>query len=289
MKKFCIVLAMAGLGAFSARGQDEYPYDLILDRVDVPAWEVRASHDTAAEPKDSPDEFSVTRVNGGGGLLYLRGEYGMLDVSGSYDARFFSSDGGIGIPNQVYDFHLGLAYVARTTSGQAVRLAAFPGFYSELGDISTDDTFIPFDVRGIQTISDDFSLYLGLAVLPGFEQTFDPRFGVRFAPTEEWLVDLAYPETRVTYTPQHELDIYAGIKVDNTSEWKLDDDDVLESMRYNESRAFVGVDSPITEELRLLCQAGFVFNRSMDFADGLPEYDVDDAWFISVGVGSPLE
>jgi hypothetical protein len=128
-----------------------------------------------------------------------------------------------------------------------------------------------------------------MAFFPGFEETLDPRFGVRYAPEEEWLLDLAYPETRVTYTPQPELDIYAGIKADSTSEWKLDDDSELDSLRYNEVRAFVGVDAPIAENLRLLCQAGGIFDRSVDFADGLPVYDVDDAWFVSIGLGSSLE
>jgi len=289
MKKLGLFLALATFTAFAANGQDDYPYCQILDRIDVPAWEVRGSYDTSAEPDNSPDEFSVSRINGGGGLYYLRGEYGALDITGSYDARFFSGDGGIGLPGQVYDLHLGFAYVARNMNGQAARLAVNPGLYSQLGDLSTDDTFIPFDVRAIQAINDQFSLYLGAAIRPGFEQTVDPRFGMRYAPTDEWLLDLAYPETRVTYTPEPELDIYAGIKIDNTSEWTLDDDDPLESLRYNEVRSYVGVEAPIAEDLRLLCQAGFIFSRSVDFADGLPAYDVGDAWFISAGLGTSFQ
>ncbi len=289
MKKLGIALALATFAAHAASGQENYPYCQILDRVDVPAWEVHAGYDTQAEPQNSADEFSVSRVNGGGGLLYLRGDYGALDITGNYDARFFSGDGGIGLPDNVYDLHLGLAYIARNMNGQAARIAMSPGFYSELGDISTDDSFIPFDVRGIQTINEQFSLYLGVAVFPGFEETIDPRFGARYAPTDEWLLDIAYPESRVTYSPQPELDIYAGIKGDQTSEWKLDDDNELDTMRYNEIRAYLGVEAPIAEDLRLLCQAGGVFDRSFDFEDGFVPYDIDDAWFISIGLGSALE
>ncbi|HEY8240654.1 MAG TPA: hypothetical protein VIH35_04365, partial [Kiritimatiellia bacterium] len=108
-------------------------------------------------------------------------------------------------------------------------------------------------------------------------------------PNDEWLLDIAYPETRITYMPETDWELYAGMKRDQTTEWRLDEDDPLKSLRYYESRAYLGVNAPIAPDLRVMCQAGRIFSRTIDFSDGLPEFDVDDAWFLSVGVGGSLE
>jgi hypothetical protein len=281
---WCLVVAAA-----TAHAQQNFPYCQILDRVDEPAWQAHVEYVAGADVDDPQgDDFSVTSLRGGGGLYYWRTGAGDVDLSGHYLVSWLSDDGGIGLPDQVADVHVDAAYVWRRWDGSAVRFTASPGVYSDLKDPGFSDVFVPFEVVGVQAFNDRLSGLLGVAIYPGFDRHFDPRFGVRYAVDDAWSVDVMYPESRVLYRPSAGWEVYAGIRNEAVAEFNLDSDDDRDSFQYDETRVYAGVHAPLGDLLRIMVRAGWALNRTADFGRGQPARDVDDAMFLSAGVGGAL-
>lgn len=283
MKKSLLLCIALPASAFA---QGSYPFCQILDRVESPPWEVHFGYTAEAEVQNTRDKFGMARLDGGGALGYFRTGIGDFDIGGSYELIAFSSDGGLDLPDALGSASLNGRYVWRNPEGQAFRLSASPGFRSDMKEITTDALFIPLEFMAIQSFSPEISGQIGVAVFPWYEELFDPRFGIRWAPDESLVLDFMYPESKIVFSPRDGWDLYAGVRVDNTAEWKLDDrrDHIL----LDETRAFIGVNQPLSQDVRLMYQAGYVFNREVDFKDVQGETDVDDALFLRVGIGGSL-
>jgi hypothetical protein len=280
---FCLMLASPVL----ALAQGNYPFCQILDRVDAPPWEVHGGYLTSADvDEEGGDDFGILGVEGGGGLAYFQTGYGDIDLTGSYEVQAFTADGGIGLPDHLGAVALNGAYIWRNPDGRAVKVTASPGFRSDLEEMTSEAFYIPISFSVIRSFSPVLSGYIGVAVYPWYEQYFDPRFGIRWAIHESLLLDLMYPESKLSLSPEDGWDMYAGLRINNMPQWTIEDD--RESIMIDETRAYVGVNHPVTSELRMMYQVGLVFNRSVDFAKEQEESNVDDAFYVRVGVGGAL-
>ena len=284
-KRWMYLLTM--LAATGARAQGDYAFCQILDRVDEPAWQAHGLYAFDADiTQEGGDDLGFLNIRGGGGFGYWRSDYGDLDLGGTYDALMFTSDGGLKLPDMVGALALKASFTFRNDDGQGLRLTAAPGLYSDLGEIAFDSLYVPFSVEGIQAFTPEVSGVLGLAFFPGFDQFLDPRFGIRWSVSEYLLIDLQYPESRITVFPNVGWEMYLGIKSDQTAEWYLDDD--RGNLMMDEMRGYIGVSHPLTDQFRLMYQAGLIINREIEFEHGEQEFDVEDGMFFSVGIGGAL-
>ena len=253
----------------------------------LPLWQMHGSYLLDADVDEvGADHFGVVGFDGGGGLAYFRTDYGDFDFTGDYDLQIFTADGGIGLPDQLGAFALNGTYVGRNAEGQAMKLTVSPSLRSDLEPLDFDSFYVPLSFTAIQSFSPDVSGQIGVAIFPWFEQLFDPLFGIRWAIADYLVLDLMYPESKLVFMPEEDWDLYAGIKISNTPEWHLDDD--RKSIMIDETRAYFGVNHPLDGEVRMMYQAGLIFNRSVDFDRLDRESTVKDAMFISVGVGGSL-
>lgn len=274
-------LAVAG-----AQAQGEYPFCQILDRVESPAWEAHGSYVLDVDVNDTGEELGLLGLSGGGGIGYYRTPVGDLDVTGDYDLYMLSGDGGLDLPGQLAALRLNAALTMRNAEGQALRLTLSPGIYSDLDEDLWKSLYLPFAVEGIQAFTPEVSGVLGVSCYPGFDQALEPRFGIRWSVNEYLLIDLMYPESRVTVFPTEGWSMFAGAKSVQTPEWNIDDD--RGSVMLDELRGYIGVSHPLAEGFRLVYQAGLVVNREIDFDRHSPEYDMEDSMFLSVGVSGAL-
>lgn len=284
MKRSLVVLA--ALASVSAWAQGEYPFCQIMDRVDDPAWAAQGSFVVPADVTPVGKSLGIFDLSGGGGIGYFRSDLGDIDLTGDYDVMLLDGSGGINLPDQLGSLSLTAALTCRNADGQALRLSASPGIYSDLQEAAWKSFYVPFAVEGIQTFSPEVSGVLGLAFFPGFDQFVDPRIGIRWAVNDVLLIDLMYPESRITVAPAEGWELYTGIKSSQTPEWNLDDG--RGSLSMDEMRAYVGVAHPLNEQFRMMYQAGLVFDREIEFAHQSPKYGVDDAVYLTVGIGGAL-
>lgn len=268
--------------------QSDPPYCQILDGTEEAAWAANFSYTAAAKVKaPEGNDVSMWSFAGGGGLYYWRTENGGWDLSGAYDVSFLDGSGGIKMPDRLVALKLGVSYVVRNSQGSALKVDLFPGIYSDVEDLSGKDLFLPLQVSAIQAFNPQISGLIGLAVYPGFQRTFDPRFGVRYAPIDDVRIDLMYPESRITYRPD-ELEFYAGIRHDAVKEFRLKDSDSRDSIALRETRALLGAAWPLSDILRMSVEVGYVINREIEFDHNAADHDWKEAAYFRVGLGGSI-
>ncbi len=272
----------------SVQAQRPWPYCQILDGTEAPAWRAYADYTGAGRVKtDGGRDIAVWTLGGGGGLYYWRTGAGDIDLAGEYDLRFWDGSGGIALPNRTAALRVRADYVARNWDGSALLIGIRPGIYSDLEELSFDSLYMPVEVLGIQAFNPRISGVIGVAIYPGFDRAFDPRFGVRMAAAERVRVDVMYPESRVIVRPD-DWELFAGLRHDAVNEFRLEDDDARKMMAYRETRAYVGTAWPVGDLFRMQAEAGLSFNREIDFKREAPGRDVEDAWYIRIGIGGAL-
>lgn len=273
------------LPGFAAWG-GQAPANPFLDEVAEPAWSVRLDYvDRAKVEGPDVERYSLATVEGGGGLFFSEAPGGEVECSGSYAVTTLSGGDRLDLPDAVADLHLTAGYLWRSWDGRALRLRVQPGYYGEWGAGVGDAFRLPFEVVGLQALHPKLAGMMGVAVYPGFTRNFDPRFGVRYLFSETWSADLMYPESRLRGRWPGGGELYVLYRNDPINEFWLDGDDPRESFRWEESRLAVGGGLPLGRWLRLLLEAGYVFNRSVDFGDGASARGVDESLFVSAGCG----
>lgn len=268
--------------------QNQWPYCQILDGTEAPAWRVDVEYTGKGRVKtEGGSEVSVWNISGGGGLYYWRTETGDLDLTGAYDFWIWDGSGGIALPDRTVALRLRADYIVRNWDGSALLLGVKPGIYSDAEELTIKSIYVPVEVLGIQAFNPRVSGLIGVAIYPGFDRVFDPRFGVRMAATDSVRFDLMYPESRVTFRPD-EWELFAGVRHDAVNEFRLEEDDVRKQFAFRETRAYWGSAWPIGDAFRMEAEVGWAFNREVDFKREAPGRDIEDAWYIRVGIGGAL-
>ncbi len=287
------IAAFAGLALFTfvgthAHAQQSWPYCQILDGTEAPAWQADVEYTAKGQVSgDGGSDVSVWNIGGGGGLYYWRTSAGDIDLTGAYDVWFWDGNGGIALPDRTAALRLRADYIVRNWDGSALRVGIKPGIYSDTEELSFDSIYVPFEVLGIQAFNPRVSGLIGVAIYPGFDRVFDPRFGVRMAAADSVRVDVMYPESRVTFRPD-DWELYAGIRHDAVNEFRLEEDDARKQFSFRETRAYFGSAWPAGEALRMEAEVGIAFNREVDFKREAPGRDIEDAWYIRIGIGGAL-
>ena len=248
---------------------------------------MRGTH-VSEEQVEGGDPIEIIGIAGRGGLAYVRTDAGDFDLTGTYELNFLTDDGGIDLPNQYGRAFVTGSYILRRADGISWKLDASPGLYSDFEDFSAEDFAIPFGASVIRAFSDQMSGIVGLAFYPGFERNIDPRLGLRWALMEQLTIDMMYPESRILFNPVEAWDVYASVHIDRVSEYTLEEDDNRDALLFEETRWAFGLRHPLGEDLRMTWEAGFLRNRSVDFAHHGEKRDIDDGIYFSVGVGAAL-
>jgi hypothetical protein len=263
-----------------------YPFCQYLDRNDEPYGEGFIGYTFQADV-DAPDANPLGMVDfsAGGGFFYFETDIGEFDIRGDVDGMVFVDGGGLRLPNQVGTATLGLRYIWRDYSGLSLKVDTWPGIYSDWRDIDGGDLFMPFGFTAIWAINPELAALAGFEVYPEFQREVDPRIGLRWAPLENLVLDLAYPESKIAFAPNLEWDFYAGASMIKTMEWQLKRSDERDHMMIDENRVFAGVRKLLLNDLKLIFEFGQVFDHELDFTEG-PAVDIDDALYVRTGIAA---
>ncbi len=263
----------------------------ILDRIDEANWKLGFSYLLPAEVQteirpDKDHDVDVFEMQGGYHIGYYRTAWGTVDLSALADFSFMFKDGGIRLPHQVGALRFGVRWDMRSSMGLAARIEAFPGIYNDLETLTWDSLGCPLGLAGVYALTPTASALLGVHFYPGFDRWIDPWVGIRWAPTENLLLDLFYPESRLTWMAGQGWDIYAGFRVRRVDQYALTlkDDPERGWLRYDESRLYVGGSMALLDTVRVAIQAGWVFDRKLEFEKEMPGADVDDTFFFAVSL-----
>lgn len=283
----CIVAAGVPwtAGALSLADR-QFPYCQIVDRVVEPGAMASLGYAPSERIGDSTSEFGFIETIGDLALGYYRTGAGDLDIS--LHLRLWSEMGSnpFDLPDHFGFLRFKTQWDWRTQDGLTFRATAFPGIYSAMEDLALDDLFVPFSVSGIQAFNEQTSVQLGLAAYPGFDNTIDPIIGLRWAPSDDWLFDVAYPETRALWKVVPTASLMAGYQVNRTWEFSLAESAPYNHFMYYDQRAYGGLDIEIADFTQLMFRGGWLMSRSLDFSGGSGrDSPVERGFFFSIGLG----
>ncbi len=283
-----IVAMVLGFGAVAAGGQSTFPFCQIVDGTDYPAWDVEATYTAPADVRsDAGRNIAFWALRGGGGLFYRATGSGDVSLGGRYDVWFADGGGGVALPDALAALRLEAGWTLRWWDGRALQLTLRPGLYTDAADWSSKDVFYPFEALGIRAVNPRVSALLGLAVYPGFDRAFDPRFGFRYAPADSIRLDLMYPETRLTYRPM-DWEVALGVRHEAVREFRLEESDPRRLVALRDTRIYLAAAWTAAGALRVTAEAGRVLNREIDFERVETVLDVEDSWYVQLGVGGVL-
>jgi hypothetical protein len=282
----CVVVL--GLAWAAAPGRaEEYPYCQLMDRTTDPFAEASLTY-VAQEKVDGGSTWGSTEYRAASDLAYLRTEYGDLDLGARLYLGVSRGGKAIDMPDRFGELAFRVRWSLRTPQAFTYSVDAYPGLYSDFEDIGFEDFGMPIELSGIQAFSPTLSARLGLAVYPGFERPFDPRAGLRWAPREDLLLDLFYPESRVVWQYDRFLALTAGVAFDRVREYQLRDSDGRDRLLFEETRWYVGTNYRLNDMLLLMGRVGLVRNREIDFAHDSEASSLDDGFYITIGLGGLL-
>jgi hypothetical protein len=219
--------------------------------------------------------------------VYAEFEAGRFDLTAHLNLWVITGGEIAGLPERLGQFYLRAAHDWRTPIGLTARAEIAPGLYSDFADLHGGALGFPVALSGILAVNEVFSVQLGLAAWPGFQDPWQPLLLLRWEPAEGALLDVGYPESRFSWQVAPLWTAVAGLAVHRAWDFELEDGDPRGRLAYRDARAYLGADRLFGETLLLSLRAGAAWAREIEFekASGGAQ-DVDGAFHFSIGIGS---
>lgn len=238
------------------------------------------------------DSVSVTDVALWGRLPRWANDYGgELEVRGHADLRVLSGmKAGSGIDRQHGFVMLRGAAVwhQRYYGGVGLQVRMQPGMYTAVGKLAGNVFSVPVGATLVQAFSPEFAVFAGGDYYADFAVEFDPVLGLLYSRHKEIWLQLAYPETRLSFRPYGGRFAFgAGADVVRWPEYRLVRDDTYRRLRFQENQAYVALSWDTRGFTQFDVRIGYLFDRSATFEDG-PKVVFADTPFVSIGFSALL-
>jgi opacity protein-like surface antigen len=154
-----------------------------------------------------------------------------------------------------------------------VRVEADPGFYGDGRSVGMRDFNVPFLIGGSYIASADVQWIVGLDVDVDRQLPVIPAIGVRWAFTDNWVINAVLPTPRLEYDWSKALTLYVGGDVDDGT-FKMDrglgtalgkKDLSGAVVEYGEIRVGAGFSWKATKAVTLELEGGYLPYREFDF------------------------
>ena len=277
------LLAGAVWAGGPARAQEEGVDCPMLDVPPATFVEFTAGYTLPATVTDpGSDDTAVAEAGFGGELHHWENDLG-ADVT--FSAHWLSQVlTGYGESSYALNRgYLRVQYQQRFLGGVGLILEAEPGIYSALDGLDGGDFGSPCGATLVKAFNPRFALLAGARIYPTFDRQIDPRFGFRWRPNRFFTLDLAYPETRLTAGFPNGVRWVMGAWLRRWPEFGMGEDP-RERLRFEEGRAYGGLEISLAQRVQLQFLGGYAFGRKIEFErEGAP-IEFDDAPSFQVGI-----
>lgn len=231
------------------------------------------------------DDVAVIRTAAWIRLLYLETDFGSdLEILASWDSMIVQGYAGGNSGYSMVAACIPFRWSQRYIGSWGLQLEIEPGVYSTLKSLRGEDLNIPSGARIIKSFDPETAVYAGFKFFPGFEIPVVPNVGWRWARDKAFLVEFAYPESRLHYYPFSGLRLISSAGFMNWPEYNMSKDDRRKAVGFNEGSLKLGADWAITDYTELTLQCGYVFDRAITFKEHSADIEIDNAPFAGLGI-----
>jgi hypothetical protein len=197
------------------------------------------------------------------------------------------------LPPRVYDLNLHLSWRQRWAEGIATEVTILPGLYTDFRTTPPDAFRIPGHAVGVYQLTPELHFVGGVQYLQRNHIKLLPVGGFLWEPDPRWQWRLVFPEPKISYHLDSSADVWVYARGEyGGGRWAYKDDfGHADHVEYSDMRVAVGFECGSLT--RTLCpriplgtaffEAGYVFNRNLNFTRGTPSMNLPPGWMISFG------
>jgi hypothetical protein len=225
------------------------------------------------------------------GFPFTRRDTPLL-VTPQFGVHFLENAGAFDIPSTLYDAAVEFRHLRKFGGGPwAMDVAATVGYYSDFEQSSGDALRVTGRGIGVYESSPTTKWLLGAAYLNRAGASVLPIFGVMFEPTPETRFEAIFPRPRFMWRTADSVPnadegwIYVGGEFGG-GVWSITRPSTgdLDLLNYSDWRLLVGYERKITGGLSTRYEAGYVFNRELEYESATPDASLDDTLFVRAGL-----
>ncbi|MDA0989829.1 MAG: hypothetical protein O3A51_03660 [Verrucomicrobia bacterium] len=293
-----LVLAVAA----AALAVAEEPLYRNLDARDCPVldtpfrhdWELNVSYTMPADTGTTGwgDELRVIDINWWVRLFLMENRSGG-ELEGQFrsENRVLEGFANASGSDSIYTLtmtRLFLQWSQRYVNGFGLQIHSAPGAYTGADSFDGESFSFPTGLKLIKAVTPNLAVFAGATVYPGFETSVDPCGGILYAIRDRLILQLAYPESRLEWSPASTVRFIFNGQLLSWPDYSLGGDAPRERVQFEEARVSGGVEFACTERIGLTLQGGFALERTLSFSEASPDVALEDAGFVMIGLTGRL-
>jgi hypothetical protein len=236
--------------------------------------------------EDVPGEFNLheSNVHATFALPAPSAESPLL-ITPSFDAYFLEGPTTPDLPGSLYGSSVQAMWVPRVNDRLQLIFAVQPGAYGDYQ--SSDEDMWRIEGQALfkwEPFRDRLQVVGGLLYLDRDDLKYLPAGGLIWTPTDNWHFDLLFPipkaSWRVYATPESEWWVFVAGEFSNETFAFERSDLVYDQLSIKDMRAFAGVEMKRDGGSGLRLEAGYVFDRSVEFRSLSPDLQLEDTYMV---------
>lgn len=231
------------------------------------------------------DGFGVSSITQGVTLAVPPFYYGSpILVTPSVAAHFTDGPGPAPVPPRLFDVELQFRYMKQATPRLGIDVAVAPSYFGDGDNDSSEAYRVVGHAIAAYELRPKLQLVVGALYLGREDWPAVPVGGVIWKRSDEWRYELVVPRPRIYYRPFVNGDVqhwtFLGGEFGGNT-WAVDrPGDIADKLTYSDLRLVVGYERFKTQGGNLRFEAGWVFNRSIEFESGFPGFDPSDSFMV---------
>ncbi|MCA8991130.1 MAG: hypothetical protein KDA88_04085 [Planctomycetaceae bacterium] len=213
----------------------------------------------------------------------------LLQVTPRFAFRTLTGPVSTDLPGTLFDLSLDATFFLPVSTEWSFLFSLSPGIYSDFDAYSRDSLRIPGRAFAIYKWSDSLKLVGGLIYLDRQDIGFLPAAGLTYTPNDDLKFDVSFPKPKISWRyladTQRERFLYiAGEFWGGT--WTVERaSGKWDKAAIGDLRLLVGWEHKQADQLHWNVEAGYVFNRKVEYASGLGDLDLGDTAVLRFAIG----
>lgn len=213
----------------------------------------------------------------------------LLSVTPRFRFNFVDGPGFTDVPSRLYDTALDFSLFMPINQQWSFYGGIAPGIYSDFDNTSSDAFRVTARALFNYKRSENLRFSFGFVYLDRDDVVALPAAGLVWTPQSMPALkfDMMFPKPKISYTysedQSHKKSLYLAGEFGGGT-WAIERDTGLDdNFTYSDLRLLVGIEQVLTDQYTWFAEAGYVFNRSVEYSTG-PEIDLDETGMVRAGL-----
>ncbi|MBT4863897.1 MAG: hypothetical protein HON53_02090 [Planctomycetaceae bacterium] len=218
-----------------------------------------------------------------------------LTVQPAFQLHFIDGPTRTDLPENLYGTQLELRWKQQISRPFWIEAALTPGFYSDFEGAGSDAFRLKAQGLAFFAFSVETQVVAGLYYLDRFDINYLPIFGLIHSPREDIKLNLVFPAPKVSMRVRQGMmndEWWAYLSGEfGGGSWAVERvPGVLpggrrnDQIAYRDWRLILGLERKTSDAMTMFFEAGYVFQRQLEYDSGRGDFDPDDTAMLRIGV-----